>query len=432
MFTPGVEKHFGDLVIKIVEHFLPLFVNTYSASPYRLDFADFHPEKVLGFLPHELDFTHLRMIWRRWKKKADISFLGKPLTPFGPRWLDEKLAKLLRLKGDLVPDFRLIDYLVTLLSTETCPGLNGVAGNHERLKEELSEMGVFDSRMSIYLLYRQRLMASSGYSGFEGRSYSLFHSLLEDMAEAVDIQNLVTALACRYITERKVHHRDIPDRPSIESERRQIFFAGAVGIPTFYVRADTGNRLLRKILTHVRNQRNSRRYKGYIRVKIADYKLALLHIIETDGADLIEQLGLASRMQSLHRRLTDESVSTYGKIIDAVQQELPGKRSPQDVPADEFNLATERYYRSVLKQKHLSEAFAVFVDDCKQLEKLEDPHFRQVMTKISQDISGAEFVLRHREAIINETAEPEIVLQLLRMELAIINYERNRNENREI
>ena len=106
-------------------------------------------------------------------------------------------------------------------------------------------------------------------------------------------------------------------------------------------------------------------------------------IIETDGADLIDQLDLAPRMQSLHRRLTDESASTYGKIIDAVQQEHLRKRSPQDVPADEFNLATERYYRSVLKQKHLGEAFAVFVDDCKQLEKLEDPHFRQVMTKIS-------------------------------------------------
>jgi hypothetical protein len=32
------------LAIKIVEHFLPLFVGAYSAAPYRLDFADFHPE----------------------------------------------------------------------------------------------------------------------------------------------------------------------------------------------------------------------------------------------------------------------------------------------------------------------------------------------------------------------------------------------------
>ncbi|MDJ0669108.1 MAG: hypothetical protein QNJ61_17635, partial [Desulfobacterales bacterium] len=39
-----------DLVIKIVEHFLPLFVGTYSAAPYRLDFADMHPEAAPPFL----------------------------------------------------------------------------------------------------------------------------------------------------------------------------------------------------------------------------------------------------------------------------------------------------------------------------------------------------------------------------------------------
>lgn len=427
MFTPGVEKYYGDLVIKIVEHFLPLFVNTYSAAPYRLDFADFHPEKVLGFLPHELDYTHLRMLWRRWKKKADISFLGRTLTPFGPRWLDRTLADLLGLKGDLVPDFRLIDYLVTLLSTETCPGLNGTPGNHERLKAELSEMGIFDPRMSIYLLYRQRLFASSGYAGFEGRSYSLFHSLREDMAEAVAMQNLVTALACRYIQEGRVHHHDIPDQPSIESERRQIFFAGAVGIPTFYVRAETGNRLLRKILSHVQTQRNSLRYKGYVRVKIDDYKLALLHILESDGAALIEQLGLAPQMQSLRRRLTDSTASTYAKIMTAVQGELPRRRTPMQVSAGEFNSATERYYRTGLKQKHLSESIAVFMDDCKRLERLEEPHFKQVMAATGEDISAADFIAAHQESLIRETAGPEILLHMLRLNLAIINHERNPN-----
>ncbi len=427
MFTPGVEKNFGDLVIKIVEHFLPLFVNTYSASPYRLDFADFHPEKVLGFLPHELDYTHLRMIWRRWKKKADISFLGKPVTPFGPRWLDQTLAELLRLKGDLVPDFRLIDYLVTLLSTESCPGLNGSPGNHEKLKQELSEMGVFDPRMSIYLLYRQRLFGSAGYAGFEGRSYSLFHSLQEDMAEAVDIQNLVTALACRYIQEGKVHHHDIPDQPSIESERRQIFFAVAVGIPTFYVRADTGNRLLRKILSNVRSQRNSRRYKGYVRVKIDDYNLALLHMLEIDGADLIEQLDLAPRVQSLRRRLTDSTVSSYAKIIGAVQEELPRKRTPMNASADEFNSATERYYRTGLKQKYIKESLLVFIEDCKRLDRLEEPHYKQVMASIGQDGSGADYIRAHQDSIIQETADPEILLQMLRIGLAIINHQRNNN-----
>ncbi len=188
------------------------------------------------------------------KKKARTRFFGKTITPFGPRWLDRTLASLLRLKGDLIPDFRLIDYLVTLLSTETSPALNGMLGNHERLKEELAEMGIFDPRMAMYLPYRQRLFATAGYAGFEGRSYSLFHNLREDMAEAVDMQNLVTALACRYIILGKIDHHDIPDRPSIESERRQIFFGSAIGIPTFYVRADTSNRLLKKIVTGVNNE----------------------------------------------------------------------------------------------------------------------------------------------------------------------------------
>ena len=64
------EKRLGDLAIKIFEHFLSLFVGTYSAAPYRIDFAEFHPEKLLSFLPHELDFTHLRLMWREWKEKA--------------------------------------------------------------------------------------------------------------------------------------------------------------------------------------------------------------------------------------------------------------------------------------------------------------------------------------------------------------------------
>jgi hypothetical protein len=37
--------------------------------------SDFHPERALGFLPHELDYTHLRMLWRHWKRKTN--FLGQ-------------------------------------------------------------------------------------------------------------------------------------------------------------------------------------------------------------------------------------------------------------------------------------------------------------------------------------------------------------------
>lgn len=44
-----------------------------------------------------------------------------------------------RLRGDLIPDFRLIDYFITLLSNDTCPALNGIPGNREQLKSELMD-----------------------------------------------------------------------------------------------------------------------------------------------------------------------------------------------------------------------------------------------------------------------------------------------------
>ena len=84
---------------------------------------------------------------------------------------------MLRLRGDYVPDFRLIDYLVALMSTEQSPALDGALDNGERLKNDLDELGVFDRRMSLYLPFKLRQRGVIGFSGFEARHYSLFESL---------------------------------------------------------------------------------------------------------------------------------------------------------------------------------------------------------------------------------------------------------------
>ena len=141
-----------------------------AQPPYRLDFGDFHPERVLSFLPYQLDYTHLRMIWRRWKKKAHIQVrpFGFRLTPFGPPLVDGMLSRFLRLKGDFVPDFRLLDYLVGVMSTDRSPALDGRLGNEERLKCDLVELGVFDSQMPVYLPYRLREFLRRGSRGSRG------------------------------------------------------------------------------------------------------------------------------------------------------------------------------------------------------------------------------------------------------------------------
>src|SRR5208283_411825 len=116
-------------------------------------------------------------------------------------------------------DFRLIDYPVALLSTDQSPALDGTLGNADRLKKDLAALGVFDAGMSLYLLCRLRTFSQMGFTGFEGRHYSLFESLMDDMGQAASLQTLITALAYKYILTGEVTHASIPDTPTIESER---------------------------------------------------------------------------------------------------------------------------------------------------------------------------------------------------------------------
>jgi hypothetical protein len=368
-FGPLHEKRLADLVIKIVEHFLPLFVGTYSAAPYRLAFADFHPERCLGFLPHELDYTHLRMLWRRWKKKAANRAFGTPLTPFGPRLLDRALSLALRLKGDLVPDFRLIDYPVALLSTPSNPALDGRLDSDLRLARDLAEMGVFDARMALYLPLRARLYARCGFSGFEGRHYSLFPRLVDDLAAATDLQALLTLLAFRYVAEGRCTPEHVPDSPVLESERRQVFFGAAIGLPTFYVHKHTGNQFLAELLRSTPRVRSSNRYRGYWRVLLVEYRRALLARLRREAADLVEMTGTAGVLEDLERRLeAPEEASACGRLTRGAL-DTAGASDPLRVRAEDFNRAAEGYYRDRLRREHVHEAFEQLGADLRGMDR---------------------------------------------------------------
>ena len=89
-----------------------------------------------------------------------------------------------------MPDFRLIDYLVFLLSTNTSPSLSGALGNSERLKRDLASLGVFDSRMSLYLLIKLREQAVKDVAAHIQRSWEprMRTSLLQHVAQNGDAE----------------------------------------------------------------------------------------------------------------------------------------------------------------------------------------------------------------------------------------------------
>ena len=402
-YTALHEKYYGDLAIKIFEHFIPLFSGTYSASPYRLSFHDFHPEKVLGFLSHELDFTHLRMLWSKWQNKADLKMLGNPVLPFGPEWFETYISKMFLFRGDYVKDFRMIDFPVSLLSTDESPLFNGRPGSDERLKKDLASMGVFDNKMSVYSLYRMRSNENNGFSGFEGRYYSLFESLNSDLGAAADMQTLITAAAWKYIITEKITHEHIPDTPEIESERRQVIFATSIGLPSFYIRKKTSSAFMQKIILRTGNVKNSGRYPGYLKVHTSDYMKALMDIIKSDSADLIESMNLEKTVTDLELRITHPDEHAAANRLTSGILKKAGVRNPLKLTADEYNLCAEEYYRGELREKHMEEAFSILIEELKSIEKGKTAIDSKTLLALHSVVStrdGAEFVRSMKQAAI--------------------------------
>lgn len=332
------EKYLGDLAAKIVEHFLPLFPGLYSAAPMRLAPADLRPERALGFLPNELGAPFLRLTWQSWRRKAGL---------------------LAALKGDVVPDARLLDYYAALPSLPGYPALDGRPGNGERLKAALAAQGLYSADMSVYAPYRLRERARMGFSGFEGRHYSLFPSFADDLAPAAALQALITALAYRYVATGALTHAHIPDDPDTESERRQLLFAAAAGLPVVYVRRATRNRLLRAVLGRTARTRVSKRHPQYFKVWLDDYRQALAGLLAADGAPLLDA-GAAAALADLRARLAQPAErSAAGALTRAVLEPL-GARSAMDVDAAGFNAGAERFYRDTLRQRQLAEGIESF------------------------------------------------------------------------
>jgi hypothetical protein len=206
------------------------------------------------------------------------------------------------------------------------------------------------------MLYRQRELAVHGFSGFEGRHYSLFESLERDLAQSASLQWLITALAYKLMAAGRLDHGMIPDDPEVESERRQIFFGAAIGLPTFFVKADSPNQLLMELAAMTPGVRPSRRYAGWLRVRHHQFRQALVAYLEREAADLIEQ----QRAQGLINNLRGWAVkhpedTSAQRLLHGILGDKQGKKA-LDIPAEEFNQRAERYYRKDLSARHMSEA----------------------------------------------------------------------------
>ncbi len=421
---PHEEKRIGDLAIKIYEHFLTLFVGTYTAAPYRIGFTQFHPERLLSFLPHELDFTHLRLLWREWKEKAQLSLCGHAITPYGPRWLDHLIARGFKLRGDCVPDARLLTYPVAWLATEHSSALDGTTGNIQRLSSELDELGIVDQRMSFYMPLRLREHGRDGYAGFEARYYSLFPSYDRDMAPATSLQQFLLALAYRMAMQGDVTHDQIPEDPTSESERRQPFFFSAVGVPAFYVRRNSRNEFLRKILSHCKKIRTSRRHSGYFRIAIQDYRHALLTYVDETARDLADAMNISATLRDLANRCDDEGQQASHRLLASIMGD--SSKTPMAMEARDFNRMAEDFYREGLRRQNLREALAHLREDMADLGRTACSEVRGCLRHGVRIQDPQRFVANIEERVLRDDLSLHEISALLNLLVLLSRQERER------
>ena len=285
--------------------------------------------------------------------------------------------------------------------------------------------------MSIYLLYRLREHDIMGFSGFEGRHYSLFENIEEDMGRAADLQNLLNVLAFKYIADGTALHEHIPDEPFVESERRQIIFGSATGIPTFFVRHDTKNLFLRKIIEKTVKVRSSRRYPGYLRVYNLEYRKALLKIIREDAADLIEMLGLEENVDDLALRLENpEGHAAAGKMARAILDSA-GAKSPLQMKAEDFNGAAERFYRTDLKMRHIREGFRFLEEDLRRVENAsakDKPAIQNALQFTLNNQEASRFVSIAERKVIDEEISTGELIKLINLILISADNDRSQSQ----
>jgi len=249
-----------------------------------------------------------------------------------------------------------------------------------------------------------------------------------DLRHAANLQCLVTTLAFKLVLQGRCAHDDIPDDPSTESERRQIFFGNAIGIPCFYVHENTRNTFLKSIVQRTTGTSYSRRYPGYIKVFHSRFRKALVQILSIEGADIIEMLGLQDTIDDLADRLDDEeNRSAAGKLKNALLNRM-GVESVFQVRAAEFNAVAENYYRTDLMQHHMREALHFIAEDMLLMRK-DFNFYHQLGDNVfaeSADIDDPMlFLASAGEGLVENGSSFEDIVRFIRLTLLTIHWNRH-------
>ena len=181
-----------------------------------------------------------------------------------------------------------------------------------------------------------------------------------------------------------------------------------------------------RILCRVKKTRQSRRYSGYTRIHLKDYKLALLDLIHHDGQGLIENLNLKGVMTDTESRIrSPKTDSTGGKLLNKI---LASEKSsnPMKIDGRIFNEQAEQFYIETLRKQHIMEGFHLFSEAVSQSDFRQAPEIETAVTAIFGASDPAKGVDETRQAFLADNPPLDKMMNTLFLMILFINHETNR------
>jgi hypothetical protein len=166
-----------------------------------------------------------------------------------------------------------------------------------------------------------------------------------------------------------------------------------------------------RIVKRTEGLRRSRRYPGYLRVLLSEYRKELLQVILEDGRDLIEALEMRSTFEDLRDRLKEPEERTTSAKLTRQILEKAGARLPLSLSGREFNQAAESFYREELRVKHLQEGLEVLEQDLRATDS-----GQMLLAGLSSRLKNKkadEFIRGAKRALLAGTASIETVTTTL-------------------
>jgi signal transduction histidine kinase len=98
------------------------------------------------------------------------------------------------------------------------------------------------------------------------------------------------------------------------------------------------------------------------------------------------------------------------------------------LPAGTFNLAAEKYYRTVLRKQHIRESFDILREDIIKLDQAVSGishEMRSLLHSILQEKNPVSFMETAQSEVMREKAAPQTLEKLVYLILAYIHYKNN-------